>query len=62
MEMQDTRNSEAILVKWIEEERRKGMIDMKFYPTCNEDATLTSFCAEVSQILTGEDVEDEKFF
>jgi hypothetical protein len=36
--------------KWIEEERVKGLVDIKFFARTNDNTTLESFSGEVNQM------------
>jgi hypothetical protein len=57
-----TKNPEtAEFTRWIESERQKGLVDVKFFKRDTESSTVESFCAEVNQMLRALEVNDPDF-
>lgn len=48
----------AKLQRWVANERRAGLTDVKFFARRNDDATVESFCGEVNQLLESPIVQD----
>ena len=47
---------------WLASQREEGLVDVKFYPSKVEDATIESFFAEVNGIIRAEAIDDTEFF
>lgn len=52
----------AELLRWVEAERNKGLVDIKFLKKNTNDSTVESFCAEVNQMLRAPSVHDTELF
>jgi hypothetical protein len=52
----------AKFLEWYNQERKKGLVDLKFYPGNTSDATLEEFFGEVNAALAAPVVEDDRDF
>lgn len=50
------------LKQWVEAERAKGLVDIKFFKANTNDSTVESFAAEVNQMITAPKVPDHELF
>ena len=48
----------AKLQRWVEEKRKDGLKDIKFFANCKDDTTVETFCGEVNQMLQSPIVAD----
>ena len=44
------------LKSWVEEEKKKGLIDIKIYPADTSNATVESFAGEINKMIHGKRV------
>lgn len=52
----------AKFLEWYAQERRKGLVDLKFFSKDADAATIESFFSEVNAALHGEQVPDAELF
>ena len=46
------------LLRWVEEQRKNGLTDVKFFARRGDDSTVESFCGDVNQLLKAPVVTD----
>ena len=54
--------STALVKAWIERERAKGLVDLKFFAHPREETTLETFSSEVMQLIDAATIEDTTVF
>lgn len=58
----ETAPQTAHLLRWVEAERKKGLVDIKFLKKDTATSTVESFCAEVNAMLQAPVLEDSDLF